>query len=56
MGKFSWDFTALFEQQLCDAPSSLCTQETCGLEFKIVKNIMQADTRRAWSCPLDRLY
>jgi len=54
MGKFSWDFTALFEQQLCDAPSSLCTQETCGLEFKIVKNVVEADGGRYLPLPVFR--
>jgi hypothetical protein len=54
VGKFSRDFTAVFEQQLCDVPASFCTKYAGGFEFKIVKNVMQADIGGARSLPLVR--
>jgi hypothetical protein len=54
VGKFSRDLTALFEQQLEDTPSFFCMQCNVGLEFKIVKNVMEAKTGRAWSLPVVR--
>lgn len=51
MGKFSWDLAAILEYQSCDAPSPFCPQQSGGLEFKIVENVVKADRGGALSLP-----
>ncbi len=54
MGEFSRDDAALFEQQFCDTPSSLHAEQIGSLEFKIVKNIVEAHGGRCLSLPVFR--
>jgi hypothetical protein len=54
VGKFSRDNTTVFEQQFCNTPSSFHTEQTGSLEFKIVKNVVEADRGRYLSLPVFR--